>query len=341
MEIVLNLFERYLSVWVTLCIVLGVFLSLFFGKDIQAISSLEVANINIPISILIWAMIFPMMLQIDFTSLKKVSKHSKGLWITLVMNWLVKPFTMAFFAWLFFEHIFSNYFSQEEIHQYYAGLVFLGAAPCTAMVFIWSYLTKGNPNYTLVQVSLNDLILLFAYVPIVEYLLGLSNIKIPSETLVLSVLIFIVIPLIAGIIVNRYVVKKKGLNYLNKHLLPKLKPFSTAALLCTLVLIFSFQGDKITSKPLHILIIAIPLVIQTYFIFFLSWSLAKKMKLPHSITSPSAMIGASNFFELAVAIAISIFGVNSGAVLASVVGVLVEVPVMLSLVRLSNKWNYK
>ena len=336
----MGIFERYLTIWVMLCIAAGIVLGHLLGDSIQIISSIEIAKVNIPVAVLVWLMIFPMMVQIDFSSIKNVGKNLKGLWLTLAINWLVKPFTMAFFAWLFFQKIYAAWLEPAMAEQYIAGAILLGAAPCTAMVFVWSYLTKGDANYTLIQVSVNDLVLLVAFIPIVQFLLGVSNISIPFDTLASSVVIFVAIPLFAGYIVNRMLIRKKGLQWFNETFLTALKPISILALLTTLILLFAFQGETILQNPLHILLIAIPLTLQTYFIFFISWFIGKYLKLPHNICAPAAMIGASNFFELAVAVAIALFGLNSGASLATVVGVLIEVPVMLSLVRLANKWNY-
>lgn len=333
-------FERYLTLWVALCIAAGIAIGRIAGDSIQFLSSMEIGTVNIPVAILVWLMIFPMMVQIDFSSLKNINKNLKGLGLTVFINWIVKPFTMAFFAWIFFDKIYQAWITPEDAEQYIAGAILLGAAPCTAMVFVWSYLTKGDANYTLVQVSVNDLILLFAFIPIVKFLLGITSIHIPYETLISSVIIFVVIPLSAGYIANRYLIKNKGMDWFRNVFLVKLKPISILALLTTLVLLFAFQGDKIVSNPFHILLIAIPLSIQTYFIFFITWFIGQKLKLKHNICAPAAMIGASNFFELAVAVAISLFGLNSGASLATVVGVLIEVPIMLSLVKLANKWRY-
>ncbi len=336
----MGFFESYLSLWVALCIVIGVLCGHFFAESVAPLSQLTIGTVNIPVAFLVWLMIFPMMVQIDFTSITKVGKNPKGLLLTIIINWLVKPFSMAFFAWIFFNQIFAGILNPEEASEYIAGAILLGAAPCTAMVFVWSYLTKGDPEYTLVQVSINDLILLVAFIPIVKLLLGISQIEIPMDTLLSSVIIFVVIPLISGFAVNRVLIQKKGQLWFKEEFLPKLKPVSILALLSTLVLLFSFQGKTIIENPFHILLIAIPLTLQTYFIFFITWALGKKMCLPHNILSPGAMIGASNFFELAVAVAIALFGLNSGAALTTVVGVLIEVPVMLSLVKLANKWRY-
>jgi len=336
----MGLFERYLSAWVTLCIALGVVLGEIMGDSIAVLSDMNIATVNIPVAVLVWLMIFPMMAQIDFGSIKSVGRNPKGLFLTIIINWVIKPFSMAFFAWIFFDKIFSAYLSPELSNEYIAGAILLGAAPCTAMVFVWSYLTKGDPEYTLVQVSINDLILLVAFIPIVKFLLGVTNISIPYATLISSVVIFVVIPLVAGYLCNKFLIKSQGEEWFKNVFMAKLKPISIMALLSTLVLLFAFQGEKIIASPFNILLIAIPLIIQTYFIFFLSWGAGKKMKLPHCILSPASMIGASNFFELAVAVAIALFGLNSGAALVTVVGVLIEVPVMLSLVKLSNKWRY-
>ncbi len=336
----MGFFESYLSVWVAACIILGLGIGHFFSDLMGPLSEMTIATVNIPVAILVWFMIFPMMVQIDFTSIKKVGENPKGLILTVIINWLVKPFTMAFFGWIFFEKVYLGFLNPELAQQYLAGAILLGAAPCTAMVFVWSYLTKGDPEYTLVQVSINDLILLFAFIPIVKLLLGISHIEIPMNTLLTSVVVFVVLPLSAGFVVNRILIKAKGKKWFEEVFLVKLKPLSIIALLSTLILLFSFQGETIINNPLHILLIAIPLTLQTYFIFFATWFLGKRMQLPHCILSPGAMIGASNFFELAVAVAIALFGLNSGAALATVVGVLIEVPVMLSLVKLSNKWRY-
>ncbi len=336
----MGFFERYLSLWVAFCIVGGITLGKVLGDSISVFSNMSIATVNIPVAVLVWLMIFPMMVQIDFGSIKDVGKNPKGLALTLVINWLIKPFTMAFFAWIFFHKLYSAYLTPELAQEYIAGAILLGAAPCTAMVFVWSYLTKGDPEYTLVQVAINDLVLLMAFIPIVKFLLGVSNVSIPFDTLISSVVIFVVIPLVAGYLANRVLIKSHGEKWFKEVFLAKLKPVSIIALLTTLVLLFAFQGEKILANPLHIFLIAIPLTIQTYFIFFLAWGIGKKMNLPHCVLSPGSMIGASNFFELAVAVAIALFGLNSGAALATVVGVLIEVPVMLSLVKIANRWKY-
>ncbi len=336
----MNLFEKYLSLWVALCIMTGIGIGHFAGERIQILGSLEIYKVNIPVAILIWLMIYPMMLQVDFSSIKNVGKRPKGLILTLIVNWLIKPFTMAFFAWIFFSKIYAAFISPEQAGEYIAGAILLGAAPCTAMVFVWSYLTNGDPNYTLVQVSVNDLIILIAFIPIVGLLLGITDISIPYDTLVVSIVVFVVIPLLAGYITHKTLIKYKGEEWFKKSFLPKFKPISIIALLSTLILLFAFQGNTIVKKPIIIIFVAIPLIIQTYFIFFIAWFGGKKLKLPHAICSPAAMIGASNFFELAVAVAISLFGLHSPAAMVTVVGVLVEVPVMLSLVAIANRWKY-
>lgn len=337
----MDFFERYLTLWVFLCIIAGIILGQLLGSSVEFLSHLEVGQVNIPVAILVWLMIYPMMLKIDFSSLKDLKSHGKGLFLTVTVNWLIKPFTMAFFAWLFFGYFFQNYLSPEITQSYIAGAILLGAAPCTAMVFVWSYLTDGDANYTLIQVSINDLILLVAFIPIVQILLGITNIQIPYATLVSSVVIFVVIPLLAGYLSHKYLIKAYGKEWFESQFLPKFKPISIVALLSTLILLFAFQGQQILSNPFHILLIAIPLTLQTYFIFFLAWFMGRYLKLPHKICSPSSLIGASNFFELAVAVAIALFGLESGAALTTVVGVLIEVPVMLSLVHLSNQWKYE
>lgn len=337
----IGFFEKYLTLWVLLCIAAGIALGALGGDSIAVISSWEVYHVNIPVAILIWMMIYPMMVQIDFGSLKEVGYNLKGLSLTVVVNWLVKPFTMAFFAWLFFDNLYQAWLTPEQADSYIAGAILLGTAPCTAMVFVWSYLSGGDPNYTLVQVSVNDLILLVLFIPIVQLLLGITGIEIPYEVLITSVVTFVVIPLIAGYLTNRWLLKTKGDEWFKTRFLPKLKPVSIIALLTTLVLLFAFQGGQILAQPLHILLIAIPLTIQTYFIFFASWFGGRFLKLPYRVCAPASMIGASNFFELAVAVAIALFGLNSGAALATVVGVLIEVPIMLSLVAIAKKWKYE
>ena len=336
----ISFFDKYLTVWVALGILAGILIGHLAGDSIQVIAGMEVARVNIPVAILIWLMIYPMMLQVDFTSIRKIGKRPKGVVWTVIINWLIKPFTMAFFAWIFFEKIYSAWIDPALAGEYIAGAIILGAAPCTAMVFVWSYLSDGDPNYTLVQVSVNDLIILVAFIPIVGLLLGITDVTIPYDTLVASVVIFVVVPLVAGVITQQILMRSKGEEWFKRVFLPRLKPVSIIALLVTLVLLFAFQGQNILSNPLIILLAAIPLVIQTYFIFFIAWYGGKKLKLNHAVCAPAAMIGASNFFELAVAVAIALFGLQSPAALVTVVGVLVEVPVMLSLVAFANRRKY-
>ncbi|WP_211231587.1 ACR3 family arsenite efflux transporter [Eisenibacter elegans] len=336
----IGFFERYLSLWVALCIVIGVLLGSLMGDTFKAVSNWKIAEVNVPIAILVWLMIYPMMVQIDFSSLRHIKHNLRGLWLTLIVNWVVKPFSMALFAWLFFTQLYGAWISPELAKEYLAGAILLGAAPCTAMVFVWSYLSDGDANYTLVQVSVNDLVLLVAFIPIVQFLLGMNAIFIPFDTLIVSVIVFVVIPLVAGYFSYRWLMKHKGAQWFTSVFLPALKPVSIVALLGTLVLLFAFQGAQIVQSPLHIFLIAIPLAIQTYFIFFLSWFSGRYLGIQYQICAPAAMIGASNFFELAVAVAIVLFGMDSGATLATVVGVLIEVPVMLSLVYLAKRWRY-
>ncbi len=333
----ISFFDKYLSIWVALCIIAGIFIGKVFPSIPQLLGKLEYYNVSVPVAILIWIMIFPMMLKIDFSSVVNAFKMPKGLTITLVVNWLIKPFTMFGLAWLFFHLIFKSFITPQVANEYVAGAVLLGAAPCTAMVFVWSHLTNGNPAYTLVQVAINDLIILVAFIPIVSFLLGITGVVIPWNTLILSVVLFIVIPLVTAAIVRRSVMRKKGKEYFENVFLDKFKGTTIIGLLLTLIIIFSFQGDRILDNPLNIVLIAVPLIIQTYLIFFIAYGWAKKWKVSHDIAAPAAMIGASNFFELAVAVAIVIFGMDSGATLVTVVGVLVEVPVMLTLVSIANR----
>lgn len=333
-------FEKYLTLWVALCIGAGILLGNIAEESMNTLSKMEMYKVNLPIAILIWLMIYPMMLQIDFSSIRNVRKRPRGIILTVIVNWVIKPFTMAFFAWIFFDKMYSAWIDPSLAGEYIAGAIILGAAPCTAMVFVWSYLTDGDPNYTLVQVSVNDLIILVAFVPIVGLLLGITDILIPYDTLISSVVIFVVIPLVAGWLSQLWFVKSHGREWFETKLLPKFKPVSILALLATLVLLFAFQGQNIMSNPFIILLVAIPLILQTYFIFFITWFAGRKLNLPHPVCAPAAMIGASNFFELAVAVAIALFGLHSPAALVTVVGVLVEVPVMLSLVALANRWKY-
>lgn len=332
-------FERYLSVWVAIAIVCGVVLGNSLPEYFELIASWEFAQVNVVIAVLIWLMIYPMMVQIDFSSLKEVGRKPQGLLLTLVVNWLVKPFTMAFLGWLFFKGIFADWVDPETASEYIAGMILLGVAPCTAMVFVWSQLTKGDPNYTLVQVSVNDIIMIFAFAPIAGFLLGVTDISVPWGTLLLSVVLYVVIPLLAGAITRKKVDRRDDHSALDR-LLATLKPWSVIGLLTTVVLLFGFQAQTILAQPQAIVLIAIPLLIQTYSIFAVTYWLAKKMRLPHNIAAPACMIGTSNFFELAVAVAISLFGLHSGAALATVVGVLVEVPVMLSLVWFANRTRH-
>jgi len=330
----MNLFSKFLTLWVLVCIVIGVLVGEFIPVIPEFLNKFEVAHINIVIAILIWVMIYPMMLKIDFTSLKEISKQPKGIIVTTTVNWLIKPFTMYLIASLFFLVIFKNILDPEVSKEYLTGAVLLGAAPCTAMVFVWSHLVKGNSSYTVLQVALNDLILLVAFTPIVALLLGLSDVLVPYETLFLSVVLFVVLPIL-GSILTKYILKKRNIEF--DSFIKKFNNIPEIGLLLTLVLIFMFQGKVIVDYPLDILIISVPLVIQTILIFFIAYMWSKKWRVPHEIGAPAALIGASNFFELSVAIAIALFGLNSGVTLATVVGVLVEVPVMLFLVNIANK----
>ncbi len=332
----ISFFERTLTLWVAACIVAGILIGQYIPSVPATLHRFEYANVSIPVAILIWLMIYPMMLKVDFNSVKNVGSKPKGILITGVTNWLIKPFSMFAIAWFFFFVLFKSLIPAELAGQYLAGAVLLGAAPCTAMVFVWSHLTKGDAAYTLVQVALNDLIILVAFVPIVGLLLGIGGIAIPWDTLLLSVVLFVVVPLLAGMLTRIYVVKRRGIDYFNNIFIHKFNHITVGGLLLTLIILFSFQGDTILQNPLHILLIAIPLIIQTVLIFFVAYGWAKAWKLPHDVAAPAGMIGASNFFELAVAVAISLFGMESGAALATTVGVLVEVPVMLMLVRIAN-----
>lgn len=333
----MGVFERYLSVWVVLCIAAGTLIGNTWPEVATSLSKFTYAQISIPVAVLIWLMIYPMMLQIDFASLRRVGDAKQGLVVTTVTNWLIKPFTMYAIAWFFLTIVFAQWIDPDLAREYLAGAVLLGAAPCTAMVFVWSYLADGDGAYTLVQVALNDVILLFAFAPIVMFLLGLSDILVPYNTIILSVALFVVVPLIAGWISRTQLIKHKGLEWFDKTFLPALAPVTITALLATLVIIFIFQGQVIVANPLHIVLIAIPLTIQTYFIFAIAYGWSWLWKLPHAVGAPAGFVGASNFFELAVAVAISLFGLYSGAALATVVGVLVEVPVMLSLVWIAGR----
>jgi len=336
----IGFFQRYLTIWVALCMVAGVLIGKFLPVIPGFFSQFEYANVSIPTAILIWIMIYPMMMKVDFESVKYVGKNPKGLYVTWITNWLIKPFTMFAIASFFFYVVFKGLIPADLGKEYLAGAVLLGAAPCTAMVFVWSQLTKGNPAYTVVQVATNDLIILIAFVPIVKFLLGVSKVSVPWDTLILSVVLFVVVPLTAGVLTRMYISKKKGRDYFENQFLPRFDHATIAGLLLMLVLLFSFQGDVILNNPLHILLIAVPLTIQTFFIFFLAYLTAKMLKLPHNIAAPAGMIGASNFFELAVAVAIALFGMDSPAALATVVGVLTEVPIMLILVKIANKTTH-
>ena len=332
----IGFFEKYLTIWVALCIIIGIAVGQWLPAIPQTLSKFEYANVSIPVAILIWLMIYPMMLKVDFQSVKNVGKRPKGIIVTGVTNWLIKPFTMFGIAYLFFYVVFKAFIPAGLAEEYLAGAVLLGAAPCTAMVFVWSYLTKGDAAYTLVQVAVNDLIILVAFAPIVAFLLGVGDVSIPWDTLLLSVGLFVVIPLAAGVITRIMVIRRKGVEYFNNVFIKKFNNYMVGGLLLTLIILFSFQGETILNNPLHILLIAVPLVVQTVLIFFVAYGWSKRWKLPHDVAAPAGMIGASNFFELAVAVAISLFGLQSGAALATVVGVLVEVPVMLMLVRIAN-----
>ncbi len=340
----LNLFERYLTVWVGLCMVAGVALGKWVPDSVQVLRDLEFghgSHVNLPIAVLIWLMIIPMMMKVDFASVRHVGRRPKGLFVTLLVNWLVKPFSMAFIAWLFFRHLFAPWIGPSEADQYIAGTIILAAAPCTAMVFVWSYLTDGDPAYTLVQVSVNDLIMLFLFAPIVGLLVsGASSLTVPFTVLLYSVVAFIVIPLAIGMGLRAWFIRQHGKTWFEGTLLPQFAPVTVLALLATLILIFAFQADNITGKFWHVVLIAVPILLQVYINSSLAYGVMKWLKVPHSIAAPGALIGASNFFELAVATAIALFGPGSGAALATVVGVLVEVPVMLSVCAVCNRTRH-
>lgn len=333
----IGFFEKYLTVWVALCMVGGILIGRFIPAIPEFLGKLEYANVSIPVAVLIWIMIYPMMMKVDFKSVKHVGENPHGLYVTWIVNWLIKPFTMFGIAWLFFYVIFKNLIPADLAKDYLAGAVLLGAAPCTAMVFVWSHLTKGNPAYTVVQVATNDLIILVAFVPIVKFLLGVSAVFVPWDTLFLSVVLFVVVPLTAGALTRGHMLKTKGQDYFEKTFLPKFGNITIIGLLLTLVIIFSFQGEVIVENPVHIGLIAVPLILQTVLIFFIAYFGSKLLKLPHNVAAPAGMIGASNFFELAVAVAIALFGTSSPVALATIVGVLVEVPVMLALVGFANR----
>jgi ACR3 family arsenite transporter len=335
----MGLFERYLTVWVALGIIVGVTLGSVVPGAFAALAGLEVAHVNLPVAVLIWLMIYPMMVQVDFASIGDIGRRPRGLLLTLVINWLIKPFTMAALGWLFFRVLFADLVDPATASQYIAGMILLGVAPCTAMVFVWSQLTRGDANYTLVQVSVNDVIMIFAFAPIAGFLLGISDIAVPWGTLLLSVVLYVLIPLLAGAMTRRALDSADDHHRL-QGFLATLKPWSIVGLLATVVLLFGFQAQTILANPLAIVLIAIPLLLQTYGIFAIAYGAARWLQLPHNIAAPACMIGTSNFFELAVAVAISLFGLNSGAALATVVGVLVEVPVMLSLVALANRTRH-
>ena len=320
-----------------LCIVIGVAIGQFIPTVPQTLSKFEYANVSIPVAILIWLMIYPMMLKIDFSSIVEATKKPRGLIVTCSVNWLIKPFTMYLIAAFFFKFLFQSILPVDLADEYLAGAILLGAAPCTAMVFVWSHLTKGDPSYTLIQVAVNDLILLIAFTPIVAFLLGVSDVFVPYDTLFLSVVLFVVTPLVAAALTRRWIVKSRGIGYFDNVFLKKFDTTTVVGLLLTLVIIFTFQGDVMLNNPLHVILIAIPLILQTFLIFYIAYGWAKKWRLPHCVAAPAAMIGASNFFELAVAVAIVLFGLQSGATLVTVVGVLVEVPLMLTLVKIANK----
>ncbi len=333
----MGLFERFLTLWVALGIVAGVGLGLLVPGVFQTVAALEIAHVNLVVAAFIWVMIYPMMIQIDWSSVKDVGKRPRGLILTLVVNWLIKPFTMAVLGVLFFEHVFAAWVTPQSASEYIAGMILLGVAPCTAMVFVWSQLVKGDANYTLVQVSVNDLIMVFAFAPIAAFLLGVTKITVPWETLVLSTVLYVVLPLLAGMATRRALSSRSS--HAIADFVARLKPWSVVGLIATVVLLFGFQAGTIVAQPLVIAMIAVPLVLQSYGIFAIGWIGARMLKLPHDIAGPACLIGTSNFFELAVAVAISLFGLESGAALATVVGVLVEVPVMLSLVWLVNHWQ--
>lgn len=335
----MGIFERFLSLWVALAIVAGIIAGSLFPGVFTLVASLAYAQVNLVIAVLIWLMIYPMMVQVDFSAIKDVGKNPRGLVLTLVINWLIKPFSMALLGWLFFKGIFAPWVNPHTASEYIAGMILLGVAPCTAMVFVWSQLTRGDANYTLVQVSVNDIIMIFAFAPLAGLLLGVTDITVPWDTLLLSVVLYVLIPLVAGALTRKKLDKADDHSHLNGFL-AAMKPWSIIGLLATVVLLFGFQSQTILSDPQAIVLIAIPLLIQTYGIFAISYWLARKLKLAHNIAAPACMIGTSNFFELAVAVAIALFGLHSGAALATVVGVLVEVPVMLSLVWFANRTRH-
>lgn len=332
----MSLFERYLSLWVALCIVAGLALGSLLPEVFASLAGFEYASVNLIVAVLIWAMVYPMMVAVDLGSLKSVGQRPKGLIITVVINWLIKPFTMAALGVVFFQHLFAGLIAADKAFEYIAGLILLGAAPCTAMVFVWSQMTKGDANYTLVQVSLNDLIMVVAFAPIVAFLLGVTEIAVPWQTLILSTVLYVVIPLLAGVVTRAALIRRGG-EAAVAGFTARIKPASMLGLLLTVVLLFGFQGPVILAQPGLIALLAVPIILQSYGIFALGYGWAYLWRLPHKIAAPCALIGTSNFFELAVAVAIGLFGLNSGAALVTVVGVLVEVPVMLSLVAFANR----
>ncbi|MCA0907872.1 ACR3 family arsenite efflux transporter [Ruegeria marisrubri] len=329
----MSIFERYLTIWVVLAMIGGVLIGLAAPGLVQLVASAEIASVNLVVAVLIWAMVYPMMVNVDFGAVAGVARQPRGLIVTLVVNWLIKPFTMALLAVLFFDYVFAPWIAPEDAAQYTAGLILLGAAPCTAMVFVWSQLTRGDATYTLVQVSVNDLIMVVAFAPIVAFLLGVTDIEVPWQTLVLATVLYVVLPLVAGLITRRRLGSKQAIEAFSS----RVKPWSVMGLIATVVILFGLQGQTILAKPTVIVLIAVPILIQSYGIFAIAYGAAYALKVPHRIAAPCAMIGTSNFFELAVAVAISLFGLHSGAALATVVGVLVEVPVMLSLVAFANR----
>ncbi len=340
----MNLFERYLTLWVALCMGLGILLGKLAPGTVDWLRRLEIgegSQINGPIAVLIWLMIVPMMMKVDFAAIRRVGERPRGLLITLFVNWVVKPFTMAFLAWVFFRFVFAAWITEAEASQYIAGCIILAAAPCSAMVFVWSYLTEGDAAYTLVQVSVNDLLMLALFAPIIRYLVsGAASLEVPWQILVYSVIVFIVIPLVAGVLLRNWFVSRRGLTWFDETLMPRFAPVSMAALLLTLVLIFGFQADNITGKFSHVLLIAVPILLQVYFIFALGYGLMVWFKVQYNVAAPGSLIGASNFFEIALATAIALFGPESGAALATVVGVLIEVPVMLSICVMCNRTRH-
>lgn len=336
----IGFFSKYLTIWVAICMAVGILIGKFLPGVPAFLNQFEYAKVSVPTAILIWIMIYPMMMKVDFQSIKNVRKNPKGLYVTWIANWLIKPFTMFAIAYFFLYIVFRNFIAPDLAKEYLAGAILLGAAPCTAMVFVWSTLTKGNPAYTVVQVATNDLIILVAFIPIVKFLLGISDVSVPWDTLILSVVLFVVIPLAGGILTRNLVIKNTSVEYFEKQFVTKFDNATTIGLLLTLILLFAFQGETLLSNPVHILLIAVPLTIQTFLIFFISYLPCKWLKLPHNIAAPAGMVGASNFFELSVAVAIALFGTTSPAALATTVGVLTEVPVMLILVSIANNTKH-